>query len=88
MAATGPFRTLVSRPALRVRAAHDSDRHRPVAGFAAAMPWLLDLFGGRQSARTLHTVGTVVLVLFVAVHVLEVAAAGFFNKVRSMIVGK
>jgi thiosulfate reductase cytochrome b subunit len=57
-------------------------------GFAAALPVLLDLFGGRQSARTLHTIGTVVLVLFVAVHVLEVAAAGFVSKVRSMIVGR
>jgi thiosulfate reductase cytochrome b subunit len=57
-------------------------------GFTAAMPVLLDMFGGRQSARTLHTVGTVVLVLFVAVHVLEVAAAGFFSRIRSMITGK
>jgi thiosulfate reductase cytochrome b subunit len=56
-------------------------------GFTAAMPVLLDLFGGRQSARTLHTIGTVVLVLFVAVHVLEVAAAGFVSRVRSMITG-
>jgi thiosulfate reductase cytochrome b subunit len=54
-------------------------------GFTAAMPALLDMFGGRQSARTLHTIGTVALVLFVVVHVLEVAAAGFFVKVRSMI---
>jgi thiosulfate reductase cytochrome b subunit len=57
-------------------------------GFTAAMPWLLDLFGGRQSARTLHTIGTVALVLFVVVHVIEVAAAGFFIRVRSMIIGK
>ena len=57
-------------------------------GFTAAMPWLLDVFGGRQSARTLHTIGTVALVLFVVVHVLEVAAAGLFTKVRSMITGK
>lgn len=57
-------------------------------GFTAAMPVLLDMFGGRQSARTLHTIGTVVLVLFVVVHVLEVAIAGFVIKVRSMIVGK
>jgi thiosulfate reductase cytochrome b subunit len=56
-------------------------------GFTAAMPWLLDLFGGRQSARTLHTIGTVALVLFVVVHVLEIALAGFFSKVRSMIIG-
>jgi thiosulfate reductase cytochrome b subunit len=57
-------------------------------GFTAAMPALLDMFGGRQTARTLHTIGTVALVLFVLVHVLEVAAAGFFVKVRSMITGK
>jgi len=57
-------------------------------GFTAAMPWLLDLFGGRQSARTLHTIGTVALVLFVVVHLLEIVAAGFFIKVRSMITGK
>jgi thiosulfate reductase cytochrome b subunit len=57
-------------------------------GFTAAMPWLLDMFGGRQTARTLHTIGTVALVLFVVVHVIEVAAAGFFIKVRSMIIGK
>ena len=57
-------------------------------GFTAAMPALLDLFGGRQSARTLHTIGTVLLVLFVAVHVLEVAAAGMLNRLRSMITGK
>jgi thiosulfate reductase cytochrome b subunit len=57
-------------------------------GFTAAMPALLDMFGGRQSARSLHTIGTVLLVLFVVVHVLEVLAAGAFNRVRSMITGK
>ena len=57
-------------------------------GFTAAMPVLLDMFGGRQSARTLHTVGTVALVLFVAVHVLQVARSGFLRNLRSMIAGK
>ena len=57
-------------------------------GLTAAMPALLDLFGGRQSARTLHTIGTVLFVMFVGVHVLQVAAAGFVNGVRSMITGK
>lgn len=56
-------------------------------GYTAAMPWLLDMFGGRQSARTLHTIGTVALVLFAVVHVVEVARAGFVTKVRSMITG-
>ena len=57
-------------------------------GFTAALPWLLDLFGGRQSARTLHTVGTLLLIVFAIVHVLEVAAAGLLNQVRSMVTGK
>jgi thiosulfate reductase cytochrome b subunit len=57
-------------------------------GYTAAMPVLLDMFGGRQSARTLHTIATVVLVLFVVVHLLEIVAAGFFKRVRSMITGK
>ena len=58
------------------------------AGFRKLVgPSFLDMFGGRQSARTLHTIGTVVLVLFVIVHVLEIAAAGLFTKVRSMITG-
>lgn len=56
-------------------------------GITAALPGLLDMFGGRQTARTLHTFGTVLLVLFVLVHVLEVAAAGAVNRVRSMITG-
>jgi thiosulfate reductase cytochrome b subunit len=57
-------------------------------GFTAAMPVLLDMFGGRQTARTLHTIGTVALVLFTLVHVFEIARAGFFVKVRSMITGR
>jgi len=56
-------------------------------GFTAAIPSLLDLFGGRQSARSLHTIGTIFLVLFVAVHVLEVVTAGAWNKIRAMVTG-
>jgi len=46
------------------------------------------MFGGRQSARTLHTVGTAALTLFAAVHVLQVARSGFFRNLRSMTTGK
>tara|TARA_B100001123_G_scaffold400043_1_gene485501 strand:+ start:1496 stop:2251 length:756 start_codon:yes stop_codon:yes gene_type:complete len=56
--------------------------------FAAAWPWLLDLFGGRQTARTLHTIGTVVFVLFVVVHVLEVLLSGAVNRIRAMVTGR
>ena len=57
-------------------------------GLTAAMPWLLDLFGGRQTARTLHTIGTVLFVAFVLVHVGEVVAAGGLNRLRSMVTGR
>ena len=57
-------------------------------GITAVWPWLLDLFGGRQSARTLHSIGTVLFVLFVVVHVVEVLAAGAVNRVRAMITGR
>jgi thiosulfate reductase cytochrome b subunit len=54
----------------------------------AAAPWLLDLFGGRQSARTIHFLVANLLVLFVLVHVLEMILAGAFNGMRSMITGR
>ena len=39
-------------------------------GMNAAWPWLLDLFGGRQSARTWHFMLAAALVLFTLGHVL------------------
>jgi thiosulfate reductase cytochrome b subunit len=56
-------------------------------GMDAAWPVLLDLFGGRQSARTLHFAAANLLVLFVLVHLLEVLISGAWNEVRSMITG-
>jgi len=53
----------------------------------AAAPWLLDIFGGRQSARTIHFVTTWMLVLFVLVHVAMVLASGLLNNLRSMTTG-
>jgi thiosulfate reductase cytochrome b subunit len=53
----------------------------------AAVPWLLDAFGGRQSARTIHFVITWLLVLFVFVHVGMVLFSGLFNNLRSMTTG-
>ena len=54
----------------------------------ATWPWLLDLFGGRQSARSIHFVLAALLVLFVIVHLVMVVLAGPFNEVRSMITGR
>lgn len=51
-------------------------------------PVLLDLFGGRQSARTIHFFTAAALVLFVVVHVVQVFVAGFVNEMRSMITGR
>lgn len=54
----------------------------------AAWPWLLDLFGGRQSARSVHFLGAAALTLFALVHVVMVILAGPFNELRSMITGR
>jgi len=56
-------------------------------GVVAAAPWLLDIFGGRQSARTVHFIVTALFVLFVAVHVVMVLMTGFVNNMRSMMTG-
>ena len=54
----------------------------------AAMPFLFDLFGGRQSARTIHFLVVDLLVLFVLVHIIQVVVTGVFNNMRSMITGR
>ena len=53
----------------------------------AAVPLLLDVFGGYQSARTIHFFAFAALVLFVIVHVLMVAVSGFRRQIRAMTVG-
>ncbi|MGH6986555.1 MAG: cytochrome b/b6 domain-containing protein [Caulobacteraceae bacterium] len=54
----------------------------------AVVPWLVPLFGGRQSARSLHFICANLIVLFVLVHVIEVLLAGVVNEMRSMITGR
>lgn len=56
-------------------------------GMDAAWPWLLDVFGGRQSARTLHFISASLIVLFVLVHVFEVILVGPVRAIGSMITG-
>lgn len=53
----------------------------------AAMPFLPEMFGGRQTARTLHFVAMLLLVGFFVVHMLMVVAAGPFNEIRSIVTG-
>lgn len=57
-------------------------------GFNAIAPVLLDLFGGRQSARSIHFIAANLLVLFLIVHLVEVVIAGAWNEIRSMITGR
>jgi thiosulfate reductase cytochrome b subunit len=53
-----------------------------------AWPWLLDVFGGRQSARSIHFICAFGLVAFFFVHMAMVMLAGPVNEVRSMITGR
>ena len=57
-------------------------------GFNAVAPWLVDLFGGRQSARTLHFLTAILIVLFIVIHLVMVLLAGPLNELRSMITGR
>lgn len=56
-------------------------------GMDAAWPWLTELFGGRQSARSVHFIAAGLIVLFVVVHVLLVIVSGLVNNMRGMITG-
>lgn len=53
----------------------------------AAAPWLLDVFGGRQTARTLHFVVMLLLIGFFIVHIVMMLASGPRNGLRSMLSG-
>lgn len=53
----------------------------------AAYPVLLDLFGGYQSARTVHFFGFAALIVFLLVHLTMVSRTGFLRQVRAMTTG-
>jgi thiosulfate reductase cytochrome b subunit len=55
---------------------------------AGRFPELYSLFGGRESARTIHFLCALALVLFAMVHVIQLFVAGFLNEMRSMITGR
>ena len=54
----------------------------------AAWPWLIDLFQGRQSARSIHFICAMALLAFIIVHLLMVMLAGPINEIGSMITGR
>lgn len=49
---------------------------------------LIELFGGRQSARTLHFISAFLIVLFVIVHIAMVVASGAWNNISAMVTGR
>ncbi|MBE1203851.1 cytochrome b/b6 domain-containing protein [Aminobacter carboxidus] len=53
----------------------------------AAVPFLADLLGGRQTARTIHFVAMALLVGFFIIHILMILAAGPINELRSIFTG-
>ncbi|MBB3456256.1 thiosulfate reductase cytochrome b subunit [Rhizobium sp. BK313] len=50
----------------------------------AAWPFLLEVFGGRQSARSLHFIWATLLVAFSLIHISMVVLVGPFNEIRLM----
>jgi Ni/Fe-hydrogenase b-type cytochrome subunit len=57
-------------------------------GMAPVMDWAIDLFGGRQSARSIHFIAAGLIALFIVVHLTLVVLAGPYNEIRSMITGR
>jgi thiosulfate reductase cytochrome b subunit len=54
----------------------------------ASYPFLASMFGGFQSARTIHFFLSMALVLFVLVHVLMIVISGFRRHMRAMTIGE
>ncbi|MEO6102566.1 MAG: cytochrome b/b6 domain-containing protein [Pseudoxanthomonas sp.] len=54
----------------------------------SVLGWMVDLVGGRQSARTWHFIIAFSLLAFVLVHVFMVLVSGPLNQLRSMITGR
>jgi len=56
-------------------------------GMDARLHLLTEVFGGRQSARTLHFLTASAIVLFFVIHVIAIVAAGPLNEMRSIVTG-
>lgn len=54
----------------------------------AAWPWLTQVWGGRQSARSVHFILATLTALFIIVHLLMVLASGPVDQIRAMITGR
>jgi thiosulfate reductase cytochrome b subunit len=56
-------------------------------GFEPAAPWLVDIFGGRQSARSIHFLAAWALFAFFVIHIALVLLSGPVEQIRDMIAG-
>lgn len=56
-------------------------------GTDAGYPFIVDLLGGRQSARTIHFIAASLIGLFIIVHLALVVLAGPIHQLRGMITG-
>jgi thiosulfate reductase cytochrome b subunit len=54
----------------------------------SVFPILVTSVGGQQSARTIHFFVSVLLVVFIVIHIVMVSRAGFRNRMRGMITGR
>jgi thiosulfate reductase cytochrome b subunit len=54
----------------------------------AAFPFLSGMFGGFQSARTIHFFLSVFLALFLLIHVVMIIKSGFKRQMRAMTIGE
>jgi len=55
---------------------------------ASVFPGLVSVLGGQQSARTIHFFVSLLLFLFLLVHVMMISLAGFTNRMRAMLTGR
>jgi len=54
---------------------------------AAGWPWIQGLFGGSQTARSVHFLVLCALGLFLLVHLVMVVLTGFGRQMRAMTIG-
>jgi thiosulfate reductase cytochrome b subunit len=55
---------------------------------ASVFPWAVAALGGQESARTIHFFVTLLLTLFLVIHIVMICIAGFKNRMRAMITGR
>jgi thiosulfate reductase cytochrome b subunit len=54
----------------------------------SVLGWMVDLVGGRQSARSWHFVIAMAFIAFIAVHLFMVLVTGPINQIRAMLTGR